>query len=184
MGFALLAHHQGAVVVQPGVEAFDGRSFLGTLLGREPKHRDYVYFAHNNFPEGPPYPIRSVSDGEWHYIRNLTPQEIYIEKHLMGLQGGGALNNPYWPTWVGSSWNSSRTYRLVKRYVSLPAEELYRTIDDPFEMNNLAEDPRYAAVKSRLSAELDRWLEEQGDPGIPLDTPEAHRAMKEGRPSY
>lgn len=166
------------------LEAFDGRSFLGTLLGREPKHRDYVYFAHNNFPEGPPYPIRSVSDGEWHYIRNLTPQEIYIEKHVMGLQGGGALNNPYWPTWVGSSWNSPRTYRLVKRYVSRPAEELYRTADDSFEMNNLAEDPRYAAVMSRLSDELDRWLEEQGDPGIPLDTPEAHRAMKEGQPSY
>ena len=36
-------------------------------------------------------------------LRNLTPDEIYIEKHLMGISGDGSLNNPYWATWIFSS---------------------------------------------------------------------------------
>jgi len=163
----------------PGRERdFDGRSFLPVLLGRESTHREFVYGMHNNIPEGPAYPIRTISDGEYRYIRNLSPDEIYIEKHLMGKQDDGALNNPYWETWVGDSWENPRTYNLVKRYIRRPAEELYRTAEDPFEMTNLANDPALADIKARLSAELDRWMDEQGDPGAPLDTLEAIQAAR------
>ena len=51
-------------------------------------------------------------------------------------------------------------------------------------MTNLAADPKHAAIKARLSAELDRWMEEQGDPGAPQDTREAHRAAKQGKHLY
>lgn len=163
---------------------FDGASFAAVLTGGKQTHRRHVYATHNNVPEGPPYPIRAVSDGEWRYIRNLTPGEIYIEKHVMGLQGGGGLNNPYWPTWVGTASDNPDTYRLVKRYLVRPAEELYHTAADPAEMNNLAADPAHAAIKAALAAELDRWLATQGDPGIPQDTPQAHRAAKQGEHLY
>jgi hypothetical protein len=53
-------------------------------------------------------------------IRNLLPDEIYIEKHLMGSQCDGSLNNPYWSTWVSQAWNDAETYFLVKRYVLGP----------------------------------------------------------------
>ena len=66
---------------------FDGSSFGGVLRGKEKKHRKYVYGMHNNFPEGPPYPTRTISDGTHRFIMNLTPDELYIEKHLMGLKG-------------------------------------------------------------------------------------------------
>jgi uncharacterized sulfatase len=59
-----------------------------------------------------------------------------------------------------------------------PAEELYHTSEDPFEHKNLAGDPKYAAVKARLSAELDSWMEQQKDPGIALDT---HAALQTRR---
>ena len=71
---------------------FDGTSFLPVLIGNADRHRDYVFGMHNNIPEGPAYPIRSVTDGEFHYIRNLTPDETYIEKHLMGVKGDGLLH--------------------------------------------------------------------------------------------
>ena len=162
----------------------NGTSFASVLRGEAPSHRAWVYGAHNNIPEGPAYPVRTVTDGQWRYIRNLTPDELYIEKHLMGIQGGGALNNPYWPTWIATAWDNPDTYRLVKRYMQRPAEELYHTAADPYEMTNLAADPRHANVKARLSAELDRWLAEQGDPGIPQDTHEAHRAAQRGEHRY
>jgi uncharacterized sulfatase len=160
------------------INGFDGRSFLPVLIGENSTHREFVYGMHNNIPEGPAYPIRTVSDGEYRYIRNLSPDEIYIEKHLMGWQGDGSLNNPYWATWVGHSWDDPRTYNLVKRYTRRPAEELYHTAEDPFEMTNLASGPALADIKDRLSVELDRWMDAQGDPGAPLDTREAFEASR------
>lgn len=162
--------------------AFDGTSFADVLLGKRETHRLFTYGIHNNLPEGPPYPSRTVSDGRWRYIRNLTPDEIYIQKYLMGTQGSGELNNPYWGTWVFSSASQLRSYQLVKRYVLRPAEELYETALDPYEMTNLVADPKWEGTRARLSAELDRWMTAQGDPGASLDTLEALQAAKRGEP--
>jgi uncharacterized sulfatase len=160
---------------------FDGRSFLSLLQGKTDKSpRQYAYGMHNNIPEGPAYPVRTVSDGEYRYIRNLFPEELYIEKHLMGWTGKGKLNNPYWATWVRESWQNAATYDLVKRYQQRPAEELYHTAKDPYEMTNLADGKRAAVIKARLSAELDRWMASQGDPGVAQDTKEAIQAARRG----
>jgi len=164
--------------------AYDGTSFLPVLLGEKSEHRRYTYGLHHNIPEGPAYPIRTVFDGRYRYIRNLTPGEIYIEKHLMGIQGDGALNNPYWATWVAEAWNDPHTYRLVKRYVHRPAEELYDTAEDPYELNNVAHEPRHAELKARLGAELDRWMKSQGDPGAAQDTHQAIQAARQGKHLY
>ncbi|QDU36981.1 Choline-sulfatase [Maioricimonas rarisocia] len=165
-------------------EGLDGRSFLTVLTGEAEGHREYAYGMHNNIPEGPAYPIRTITDGRYRYIRNLMPNEIYIEKHLMGMRGDGSLNNPYWSTWVRDSWENPHIYMLVKRYMSRPAEQLYLTADDPYEMTNLAGDPAHAEVQARLSAELDRWMKEQGDPGAAQDTQEAIQAARQGRHLY
>jgi uncharacterized sulfatase len=164
--------------------ALDGSSFLSVLVGEAQQHRQYVYGIHNNVPEGPPYPIRTISDGEFRYIRNLRPEEVYIEKHLMGSTGDGKLNNPYWATWVWSAWDDPKTYHLVKRYTRRPAEELYCTAEDPFELTNLAADADSVAVKQRLSTELERWMASQGDPGAAEDTREALQASRRGEHLY
>lgn len=164
----------------PDPAAFDGTSFAAVLRGNSERHRDFVYGMHNNYPEGPPYPIRSVSDGEWHYIRNLSPEKIYIEKHLMGR----TEHNPYWSSWVFSSTEKPRHLMLVERFLRRPAEQLYHTSEDRFEMTNLADDPAHAATKARLAAALDKHLADQLDPGIPLDTPAAFKAAESQKPVY
>lgn len=168
----------------PNRYPFDGDSFVASLLDSKKSHREYAYGVHNNIPEGPAYPIRTVTNGEFRYLRNLLPDEIYIEKHLMGMRGDGALNNPYWSTWVFESGQTEDAAWLVKRYMKRPAEELYRTSDDSYELVNVAGDPRYAVVKNELSRELDRWLHDQNDPGLPVDTREAHTAAKNGKHIY
>ena len=168
--------------VQSGV--FDGKSFLPVLKGEAETHREFVYGVHNNVPEGPPYPVRTISDGKYRYVRNLLPDNLYIEKHLMGIQGTGKLNNPYWQTWVWDSWQSPRTYELVQRYMHRPAEALYHTASDPYEMKNLVSTESGAAIKTKLSKELDRWLALQGDPGVDQDTPQSHQAAKRGQHRY
>jgi uncharacterized sulfatase len=164
--------------------SFDGSSFLNVLKGTASTHRQYVYGIHNNLPEGPAYPIRTVTDGTYRYIRNLTPQELYIEKHLMGSRGAGDLNNPYWGTWIWSTQQTPESYDLVKRYMLRPPEQLYHTAQDSYEMQNLAASSDLADIKSRLSAELDRWMQSQGDPGIPQDTMQALKAARQGQHLY
>jgi N-sulfoglucosamine sulfohydrolase len=158
---------------------FDGSSFAAVLRGEQDPHREFAYGMHNNLPEGPRYPIRSITNGRYRYIRNLLPEEIYIEKHLMG---GGRLNNPYWATWVGADPLKHRqVYERTRRYMRRPAEQLYRTIDDSWELTNLADDAQHAEVKAVLSAALDDWLQSQSDPGAPVDTPEALQAARKGK---
>lgn len=157
---------------------FDGTSFAEVLHGEADSHREFAYGMHNNLPEGPSYPIRSITDGEYRYIRNLSPDELYIEKHLMG---GGRLNNPYWATWVGDNpMRKPKTYQRIKRYMSRPPEQLYLTREHPYELNNLAGESDHDAARARLSAALDTWLEAENDPGAPVDTPKALEASRKG----
>lgn len=168
----------------PSSRQFDGSSFLRVLHGRSTTHRQYAYGMHNNIPEGPAYPIRTITDGEFRYIRNLTPNSIYIEKHLMGRTGDGKLNNPYWNSWIWDTAFSQRSYDLVERYMRRPPEQLYHTSEDRYEMNNLMQSGAYEEVRSTLSSELDRWMESQGDPGAPQDTQEAIQAARKGKHLY
>lgn len=163
---------------------FDGESFTGVLFGKQSRLQDYAYGVHDNVPEGTAYPSRTITDGQWRYIRNLTPNELYIQKYVMGASGDNELNNPYWGTWMYVSPNHPKIYRLIKRYMMRPPEELYHTAADPYEMTNLVSDPQYAPIKERLSAELDRWLASQGDPGASIDTYRALRDAKAGHPDF
>ena len=88
------------------------------------------------------------------------------------------------PARVREAWANRHTYDLVKRYMTRPAEELYHTAEDPYEMTNLADDPAAAEIKARLSAELDSWMQQQGDPGAPQDTSEAIQAARRGKHLY
>ncbi|TWT67165.1 sulfatase family protein [Allorhodopirellula solitaria] len=159
---------------------FDGSSFLSVLRGETDQHRDYVYGVHNNVPEGPPYPIRSISNGEYRYIRNLSPDNLYIEKHVMGSKPSSHVARNYWRTWVWDSTSKPKVYNLVERYQRRPAEELYHTASDPFEMQNLAGSDSTAEIQQELSEELDRWLQSQGDPGVEQDTWASLRAAQKG----
>ncbi|MCG8334901.1 MAG: sulfatase-like hydrolase/transferase, partial [Proteobacteria bacterium] len=156
---------------------FDGTSFLDVLEGKTDKHRKYVYAMHNNVPEGPAFPIRSVRSPKYSYIRNLSPERIYIEKHLMAVDD----HNPYWDTWVFNSGNKPKAYQLVERFMRRPAEELYDLESDPLEFNNLAENADYASIKMMLSTELDVWMMHQADPGVELDSSKKLQMSKKGK---
>ncbi|MCK0137021.1 sulfatase [Arenibacter sp. S6351L] len=134
---------------------FDGSSFLGVIKDNVSKHRKFAYGMHNNIPEGPPYPIRSITDGNWHYIKNIESESIYVLKHLMGT----TRTSDYWSSWLYESTSNEHTLILVNRYLKRPAEELYHTSEDPFEQNNLAENSRYQELKLKLSQELENWTE-------------------------
>ncbi|MDA0766889.1 MAG: sulfatase [Verrucomicrobia bacterium] len=162
-----------AAGTKPEPGQFDGHSFLGDLTAAKPSDRTFIYGLHNNVPEGHPYPIRSIRDGEFHLLLNLTPETSYHEKHVMTKNS----RLVWWPALQNAATKGdSKAQALMDKYQTRPAEELYQVDTDPFEINNLADNPEFHEVKEQLRAELSRWMSEQGDPGAAIDTAEAFAA--------
>lgn len=159
---------------------FDGSSFLQVLQNKTDKHRDFAYFMHNNIPEGPAYPIRSITDGTYLYIRNLAPVNIYIEKHMMGQM----MWHKYWPSWIYETTENEHTNYLVNRFLVRPKEELYNTKNDPSNFYNLINDENLSKVKQQLSEALDIWMKNEGDPGADLDSWENLNASRQDKHKY
>ena len=150
----------------------DGTSFLPVLTGRTTTHRTYVYGVHNNWPEGNPYPIRSIRDDEFHYIANLKHTEPYHEKHLMTEGLAKRYDLQWWKAMSDAAKAGDAAAKtLMDKFHHRPAEELYRVDKDPYELTNLAADPKFANAKKRLRVELQRWMAEQKDPGAAMDIP-------------
>jgi uncharacterized sulfatase len=151
------------------IRNLDGISFLDVLRGRSDGHRTYVYGLHNNVPEGPAYPIRTIRSGEYRYILNLTPAAQYYEKHMEFPEE----ETSWWASWKKAAvTGDAHALEMLNRYRSRPEEQLYKSDEDPYEMTDLARSPEYAAVKAELRAQLDLWMTRQSDPGAELDSRE------------
>ena len=159
-------------------DKFDGESFLTVLKGEAHTHRKFVYGLHNNIPEGPPYPIRTISNGSYRLIRNLLHDNVYIEKHMMGIVGDTVHHNPCLHSWIWNSSTSPRSNLLVQRFLRRPAETLHHTKADPHELKNIIHDPSFAAIRQKLSEELDAWLISQRDTGTSQDSWEWYAKAK------
>lgn len=148
-------------------EGLDGRSFLAVLTGAKAEHRRYAFGVHNNWPEGAPYPIRSIRSATHKLILNLTPEREYVEKHMMQID-----REDYWHSWVRAAASDARAAALMQRFVRRPPVELYDVRNDPWEMENLAGRPELADLQRDLEQRLREWMREQQDPGAALDIEE------------
>lgn len=145
----------------------DGRSFLPVLEGRAEKHRDLIFTTHSGDGNFNVYPMRGVVDaGGAKYIRNLHPDYRFVT-HV-------TKNNPdcaYWDSWLDSAVASAGERDRVRSFLERPAAELYQTHNDPWERENLADDPHHGERVDALSARLDAWMEETRDQGTTFGEP-------------
>lgn len=133
------------------------RSFLNVLVsdkqGRVDPGRDRVVVGLEK--HGPLFPMRSLRTHEYSYIRYYAP-------------------GPYACTDSGPALEFLKQHAddpEYKRMAELccgehPAEELYDLAKDPNKLDNVAENPAYAAVRARLAADLEKYLRETGDPRV------------------
>lgn len=143
------------------VESLDGRSFRSLLTGEQQDFKTEVYGAQttrgtNKGSEY--YAIRSICDGRYIYIRNLTPEAEFLSATT-------DMGDPMWRSWVERARTDKRAAELVKKYRFRPAEELYDREQDPDQLHNLAKDRKYADIKKTLSDKLSEWMKSQGDRG-------------------
>lgn len=99
----------------------DGRSIAAILEGRSDRHRKYAFHLHDNYPSGPPYPIRAVSDGRYRLVWNLLPDRRFVAKNM---------ENELWlKSWKASDTPHARA--ILARWYHRPEFELYDTATDP-----------------------------------------------------
>jgi arylsulfatase A-like enzyme len=144
----------------PPPPRLDGRSFAPVLRGQTSEHRDLIFSTHSGDGRMNVYPIRSVRDRSWKYVRNLHP-EFQHATHINRAQAGDGL--AYWRSWEEKARTDPHAASLVRRYKQRPREELYNLENDPHELRNLADDPEQDARLARMRALLDTWMREQGD---------------------
>ncbi len=149
----------------PAINGIDGKSFLQVLYGKKKDHRNWAYGIHNNIPEGSAYPIRSIQDKRYKLILNLTPEADYFERHMMDVRN----RKQVWANWLESAKTNEKANFLVKRFIKRPAIEFYDLKKDPWELNNLANEKKYASRISLMKNELEKWMTSQGDRGAQMD---------------
>lgn len=157
----------------------EGESFLPALLGQSQHHKDYVYALQTTrgITNGSDhYGIRTIRSEHYRYIINLTPDTAF-QNNLTQNKGGWT---EFWPTWEERAKTDSFARETVNRYQHRPAEELYDIVNDPFELNNLAEQKNLKAVKQDLRLRLLRWMDEQGDLGQETEMTALSRTFKAG----
>jgi len=134
-----------------------GRAFLGKYKSKEPNN--YIYAARDRM-DSEYDRVRAVRDTRYKYIRNFHPElPLYqnvdfrlqqdMMKEILQMRDKGELNSVQMKWFVPTK----------------PAEELYELSIDPYELNNLADDPKQKATLNRMSKEMDRWLKEAKDLG-------------------
>lgn len=144
----------------------DGRSFKKVLTNPEKSHREFAFGIHNNIPEGPAYPMRSIRDNHYKLILNLLPDAIYSIKWMMNDKDPTLV----WPTWIAEAQHDEEAAKLTNRISHKSAVEFYDLQQDPHELNNLAEEPAYKTLIAHYTDHLQNWMKEQGDSGIGMDT--------------
>lgn len=131
---------------------FEGQAFLTADGGAPAQPRKYVH-AHRDYMDETLDRIRSVRDGRYRYIRNFMPELPYTQL-IAYMEQGGTMQA--WREWHAAG--KLNPVQSVFFAPQKPKEELYDCEADPFEVKNIAGDPKHAEKLAELRAEMDRWL--------------------------
>ena len=108
-------------------------------------------------------PIRTITDGRFKYIRRYIP---YKPDNLLNAFQWRMPSNLYWDKTYFEDKCSNPVCELP--YVRNEAELFYDLSTDPFEINNLMGDTKYAEKINELRMELSAHIRNTGDLGFAL----------------
>ncbi|MFO0967728.1 MAG: sulfatase [Gemmataceae bacterium] len=137
-----------------------GRSLVPIFKDDNPKGWDEVFGSHQFHEITMYYPMRSLTTSKFKYIVNLdNAKEFPFSSDL----------------WGSTTWQSVRKNSLewmggrrVFTYMKRPREELFDLTKDPNEFKNVAADPDYGDVLTKMRGRVQEWQRETSDPWIIL----------------
>ncbi len=164
-----------------GLPEATGKSLV-PLLSKNQAVREYVLTGRERHtharPDNLAYPARAIRTQEYLYIRNFKPDRWPAgnpkpeDREDLNSNGFRTFGLGY----ADVDGSPSKTYMIENKekepelfeiaFAKRPEEQLYNVQQDPYCLNNLAEDEALAAVKEQLANQLEALLKEQGDPRI------------------
>lgn len=105
--------------------------------------------------------IRSVRDNRYRLIHNFMPERPYTQYNEY-------IEKQYPTLAVMKELYAKGELNAVQQLFMQPHKpelELYDTLNDPFEVKNLANEPSQKARLTEMSAKIDRWIVESDDQG-------------------
>lgn len=149
-----------------------GQAFAGQYKAKKP--RAYVFGARDRM-DIPVDRVRSVRDQHFRYVRNFHPElpayqdipyrlQQPLMREIIRYRDQGKLNA------VQQQWFEAPR----------AAEEFFVIDQDPYELTNVASDPKYRKELARMRKAMDRWIEETDDKGR-IPEPQLLRQMWNGK---
>ncbi len=138
-------------------EYIQGSPFLGDFVPED--KIKYIFTASDRFDECYDR-VRAVRSDRFKYIRNFDVQKPYA------IPVSYRLNMPMMLDLIRQrDENTLDSLQAKWLAASKPPEELYDLKNDPYELNNLADDPDYKKEKEKLQLVLNEWISSTGDLG-------------------
>ncbi len=139
-------------------DAFHGRAIAGKGA-RDPE--PYAFLYGQRFDSRMLRNVRAVTDGRYRYIRNFHPH-----RHR-GIFAGYPHGQIGWNSFLKTRQEGQTTTEQNAFWESRqPVEEFYDIANDPWEVNNLANDPEFAKRRDKMRSALLNKMREIGDTGI------------------
>ncbi|NNE75537.1 MAG: sulfatase-like hydrolase/transferase, partial [Pricia sp.] len=139
----------------PIPEYMEGKNIFGDSFDREYviSTRDRCDFTIDR--------IRSVRSKKYKYIRNFMTDRPYTQPTYMD------FDKVEFVTVMHKLHDNNKLNEVQDRFMSdpRPAEELYNLEDDPFEINNLANDTNFTSELVQYRGILDDWIANTNDQG-------------------
>jgi len=133
-----------------------GKPFLGEQAGAP---REYIHGFRDRMDERYDL-LRCARDRRWKYIRNYRPDRVWSQYI------GYMYEMPTMAVWQKLHDQGKLNEVQDRFFGTKPAEELYDTEADPWEIRNLAADPAQRETLDRMRGELRRWILEIRDVGF------------------
>ena len=141
----------------------------GIFLGNDREAERNFHVSYRERMDGRFDNQRAIRNKRYLYIRNYMPYVPWGQRleYLWKMEATRA-----WENWHDTGKTNEMTGRWFR---PKPTEELYDTWEDPDNVINLIDDPKYAEIAKELKRELVRWQKEVRDLGL---LPECERAMR------
>ncbi|MBL8179684.1 MAG: sulfatase [Bryobacterales bacterium] len=140
----------------------DGSSFLDVLTGKKTTFRNELYASHTGDGEMNVSPQRGLRDQRFKYVLNLHPERRWTT-HFTLVGGIPESHKDVYDTWTEKARTDPAAAKLIQALERHPAEELYDTEKDPWELNNLASQPEFAETLARMRTRMKQFREQIGD---------------------
>ena len=134
-----------------------------------------VVFAAKDRIGSVPDRVRGLRTKDFKYLRNFRPEIPYLPINRYSLLTHPSLSALLMLHQRGELDPKLTPLVLDKR----PEEELYDLLNDPFELNNLAGNPKYKNTLLEFRHRINDWVTQTGDQGVQFESQELIQAYLE-----